>query len=74
MFLRFFYSLVRRLIDVLGRRLCSRLENEVEIAVLGHELGVLRRQVSRPDPVPADRAVLALLARLLPGIGGRRSS
>ena len=34
MFLRFFYSLVRRLIDVLGRRLCSRLENEVEIAVL----------------------------------------
>jgi hypothetical protein len=34
MSLRFFYSLVRRVIDVLGRRLCSRLENEVEIAVL----------------------------------------
>src|ERR1039457_3082210 len=34
MFLRFFYSLVRRLIDVLSRRLCSGLENEVEIAVL----------------------------------------
>ena len=43
MFLRFVYLLVRRLIDVVGRRFCSGLENEVEIAVLRHELGVLRR-------------------------------
>jgi putative transposase len=65
MFFRLVYVLVRRLVDVLGRRLCSRLQNEVEIAVLRHELGVLRRQVSRPELVPADRAVLALLAPLL---------
>jgi putative transposase len=66
MFVRVVYLLVRRLIDVLGRRFCSGFENEVEIAVLRHELGVLRRQVSRPELKPADRAVLALLARLLP--------
>jgi hypothetical protein len=74
MFLRFVYLLVRRLIDVLGRRFSSGFENEVEIAVLRHELGVLRRQVSRPELKPADRAVLALLARLLPRDRGRRSS
>jgi hypothetical protein len=63
---RFVYVLVRGLVDVVGRRWCSRLENEVEIAVLRYELGVLRRQVSRPEFVAADRAILALWARLLP--------
>ena len=74
MFLRFVYLLVRRLIDVLSSRLRSEFENAVQIAVLRHELGVLRRQVSRPELKPADRAVLALLARLLSRVAGPRSS
>src|SRR5947207_3899495 len=39
---------------------------DVEIAVLRHQLLVLRRQVSRPRYAPADRMVLATLARLTP--------
>jgi hypothetical protein len=38
---------------------------DVEIAVLRHQLLVLRRQVSRPRYAPADRVVLATL----PGVG-----
>jgi putative transposase len=38
----------------------------VEIAVLRHQLAVLRRQVPRPRYTPADRMVLAVLAKLLP--------
>src|SRR5436305_10471797 len=39
---------------------------DVEIAVLRHQLLVLRRQVTRPRYAPPDRIILAALAKLLP--------
>jgi putative transposase len=57
--------IVRR---VLGALWCGPTPDAdvVEIAVLRHQLGVLRRQVPRPRYTPADRMVLAVLAKLLP--------
>jgi hypothetical protein len=66
MLCRFAYLLVRRFLDVVSGCFRSRLAKQAEIAVLRHQIEVLRRQVSRVDLEPADRAVLALLSRLLP--------
>ena len=41
-------------------------ERDVEIAVLRHQLAVLRRQVVRPRYAPSDRMLLAWLAQRLP--------
>jgi hypothetical protein len=72
MLCRFAYLLVRRCLDVLSGRFRSRLAKEAEIAVLRHQIEVLRRQVSRLDLELPDRAVLALLSRLLPRACGCR--
>jgi hypothetical protein len=58
------FLLVRRLLDLL--RIGPSLDQkDVEIAVLRHQLAVMRRQIARPRYSPVDRAMLASLARLL---------
>jgi putative transposase len=39
---------------------------DLEILVLRHQLGVLRRQITRLKLEPADRALLAAVSRVLP--------
>ncbi|WP_176993807.1 integrase [Nonomuraea jiangxiensis] len=50
---------------LLGRGQASK---DVEIMVLRHEVAVLKRQLARPKPDWADRALLAALARFLPAL------
>ena len=62
------YLLARRLVELLVLRARSDASKDVEILVLRHELSVLRRQVTRPRPRLADRAVLAALSAALPRV------
>jgi putative transposase len=63
---RLAYLLMIRVFDWLALLTRSDTSKDAEILVLRHEVAVLRRQIARPKPDWADRAMIAALTRLLP--------
>ena len=68
MSLRLLYLIMIRVFGWLVLLGGSEASKDAEIMVLRHEVAVLRRQVTRPKPDWAERAILAALARLLPAV------
>lgn len=67
MLFRLAYLLMVRSFGWLALLARSDTSKDPEILVLRHEVAILRRQAARPKPDWSDRAVIAALARLLPG-------
>jgi putative transposase len=65
--MRFAYLAVLRVFGWLVLLARSDHAKDAEILIQRHQVGVLQRQVKAPRLSWADRAVLAALARLLPG-------
>jgi putative transposase len=59
------FMILRQILSLVGLGPSSDAK-DVEIAVLRHQLMVVRRQVARPRYTPSDRTILAALAKLLP--------
>ncbi len=68
MSLRLLYLITVRVFGWLVLMGRSQASTDAEIMILRHEIAVLRRQVARPAPDWADRAILAALARHLPAV------
>ena len=66
MALSFLYRLFRRVLEVVRVHWSDTAAKDAEILVLRHQLAVLRRQVTRPRFTWSARALVALLARLVP--------
>ena len=66
MALSFLYRLFQRTLEGLRVHCSDSAAKEAEILVLRHQLAVLHRQVARPRFTWSDRALVALLAGLVP--------
>jgi putative transposase len=64
--LRLVYLIFCQLSAWIALLMRSEASKDAEILVLRHQVNVLRRQVARPRPTWADRALISALARLLP--------
>jgi putative transposase len=67
------YLMLCRSIQLLVLLARGDAAKDLELMVLRHQLGVLRRQVPRPKLEPADRALLAAISRGCPDPAGRAS-
>jgi len=61
------YAVASRLLSLIVVRGRGEASKDVELVLLRHEIAVLRRQIPRPRLAPADRLIMAVLARHLPG-------
>jgi putative transposase len=66
MLIRFVYLAILGIFAWLALLARSDGAKDAEILVLRHQVVILRRQIARPKPDWADRAILASRARLLP--------
>ena len=66
MALSFLYRLVRRVLEGIRVHRMDAVAKDAEILVLRHQLAIMRRQVARPRFTWTDRALVALLAHLVP--------